>query len=335
MDNTIVYIQSNEKVVENFRERFSEKNIELIAVKTAGEAIEVLRRNEIYLMLIDINISDMRLGELVRIVNQEFPSLILNVCVDVLNALTITKLVNRYGIHKIYVAPWDVDEMIEEIEESIEYANIMADTKKQERNVYNEMENFKQTMASLTAALKKQQYSYAKLKGISDLMIHECGNFDVSDPEVYERRFRELILAFDTYLRMQTTGSLDTNNIEATIRSDYEETKKRHPAFTYDSLECCLVGGVPKVILSNIRFSLWSLAEYGNRTFSNLNINAFSDFVSMSRIKYLVEMRGDKIVSGENDVMKIIFFKVLENISSSITVNENEDMDTIEIEFDV
>ncbi|HOO28036.1 MAG TPA: hypothetical protein PLU43_06190, partial [Lachnospiraceae bacterium] len=109
MEKNILYIQSNEDVAESFREKFAERGIELIVAASASEAFQVMREREITLLLIDINIPDMRLRNLVEVCTRDFPGVILNVCVDVLSPLLITKLVNRHRIHKIFVAPWNVD----------------------------------------------------------------------------------------------------------------------------------------------------------------------------------------------------------------------------------
>ena len=124
MAKNIVYIQANEKIAQSFQETFKERNIELLVAASATEALEIMRQQDIGLLLVDINIPDMRLSQLVEICSRDFPTVIMNVCVDVMNSLLITKLVNRHSIYKIFVAPWDVREMIDEIEESLDEAAI-------------------------------------------------------------------------------------------------------------------------------------------------------------------------------------------------------------------
>ena len=116
MANKILYIQQNENIANEFRGRFSEADFELIVAKSGEEALSLLEDDkDVLLLLVDINIPDMRLRSLVERVKKVAPQILLNVCIDVVDSLLITKLANRYDIHKIYVAPWDIDEIVDEV----------------------------------------------------------------------------------------------------------------------------------------------------------------------------------------------------------------------------
>ncbi len=255
MAKNIVYIQANDKVAASFKEMFAERGVELNVAKSAEEALSIMGRQDVGLLLVDINIPDMRLSKLVEICSRDYPTVILNVCVDVVNSLLVTKLVNRHAIHKIFVAPWDVREMIEEIEESLDAAEISREQVLHEKKIMAEDEQFHNTLSMLTKALEKQQFSYGKIRAITDLVFaHEADlREDASSPSLLPQ-FKQI---FDVYLRMQTKDAMPIDRFEETIRSDFEKLMQGRSGYTMSEISSCLAEDTPKVRAVNLRFVIW------------------------------------------------------------------------------
>ena len=152
--NKIVYLQTNEKIAASFQEEFLKQEIEMLIVKSGEEALEIISKEKVLLLLLDINIPDMRFRKLVDRIRAISPQIIINVCVDVVDPLMITKLSNRHRVHKIYVAPWDVNEIIEEVKESIEIAIINEQINIREEQISSETNELKNTVESLKNTLK-------------------------------------------------------------------------------------------------------------------------------------------------------------------------------------
>lgn len=264
MAGNIVYIQANEKIAESFQEAFGERNIELIVAGTAAEALEIMEQKDVGLLLVDINIPDMRLSGLVEICSKRFPAVIMDVCVDVLNSLMITKLVNRHAIHKIFVAPWDVKEMVEEIEESLDVATISRERILHEKALVDESNRFQETLRSLTESLKNQQFSYGKIRKLTDLLFQGIASLEKTDTDGAEDKpedpaLRQMKMIFDTYLRMQTTETLEASRLEDTVRADLEKLQTNIPSFTY-KVSIVSLQTASKAKIADIRFTLWLLS---------------------------------------------------------------------------
>ena len=349
MAKNIVYIQANEKIAQSFQETFQERGIELIVAPSAEEALKIMAEQDIGLLLVDINIPDMRLSKLVEICTREFPTVIMNVCVDVMNSLLVTKLVNRHAIHKIFVAPWDVREMIDEIEESLDASAISRDRILQERAARTKNEEFQLTLHSLTDALKKQQYSYGTIRAFTDLFFQYAltlaspaegdatgqtadGAGGSGDPTVAESEENRKLLAmlkqiFDMYLRMQTTEALDAANLSQTIRSDMEKLSQNAPGLSAGTIECTLPEGLSKTTIANIRFAIWmityqALQEHAGVTVSVSTVSPADPLTLHVRTKGTADANASKKIPFPEQYLSEILNLITENVSESGTAED-------------
>ncbi|MCR4685863.1 MAG: hypothetical protein K5649_10385 [Lachnospiraceae bacterium] len=291
MARNIVYIQANDKIAQSFKETFRERNVELTVAKSAAEALAIMGKQEVGLLLVDINIPDMRLSQLVEICSRDYPTVILNVCVDVLNSLLITKLVNRHAIHKIFVAPWDVREMVEEIEESLDAAEISREQVLHEKKILQENEDFQNTLQSLKDALKKQQFSYGKIRAITDLFFEHA--LSLTDG----RGMAQIKQIFDVYLRMQTTETVDTGDFAGVLASDFEKLTQGRSGFTLSAGSIALADGAVKVKAVNIRFLFWlivykTLCESMNQEAAVFDFAVSSSVTNETETEFVIKRRG-------------------------------------------
>lgn len=328
MAKNIVYIQANEKIAQSFREMFSERGIELTVATSGQEALEIMARQDVGLLLVDINIPDMRLSKLVEICSRDFPTVIMNVCVDVYNSLLVTKLVNRHAIHKIFVAPWDVHEMINEIEESLDAAEIAREQVLHEKKLMQESDELQGTLHSLTEALKRQQYSYGKIRVITDLFfsyILQTGGED----EENNAKTAQLKKIFDTYLKMQITESIEIDKFEDVIRADIEKLTANAPGFCPDAVSSCLIEGVPKFRAADIRFALWLIvyatlasAADGSGGDAKTVFRVDSALHSSSQANFILKVSGGEI--EKNPFFEQVLSDVLDLLATDVRIDAKE-----------
>lgn len=334
MARNIVYIQANDKIAESFKTTFAERQIDLMVVKSAAEAIKVMKSMEVDVLLVDINIPDMRLSKLVEICTKEFPGVVLNVCVDVMNSLLVTKLVNRHAIRKIFVAPWDVKEMVEEIEESLDAAQIAREQKIYENKILKENEHFEETLSSLTKALKKQQYSYNTIKSFTDVIL---ADLPLLNDKIGSAELERIKFIFDTYLRMQTTDSIDIDRFEDLLRSDMDKISKTYPGFSCSEIISCLIGGVPKSKAANIRFVIWLVAICAAVTMNECEYIIDSQFSSVTKASFFLTVKGESVRSDE--LLEKYKTLLLNNLCEKTEISEDNSDDkkstTIDLEFSI
>lgn len=326
----IVYVQKNEEIATLFQEKFLKNEIEMIHAKSGEEALEIITREKVLLLLIDINLPDMRLRKFIDRLRAISPQVILNVCVDVLDPLMITKLSNRHHIHKIYVAPWDIDNIVEELKESLEIAIISEQANVKEENLIVEKEEFENTLNSLKETLKKQQHSYSKFLTLTDCFTDALADKTLEDDEFKDR----LIFARDLYsamLKMQTTGSFDIDRFEESIRADLEGLKKTFKLISVGEISSCLFGGQSRPSAQNIRFSIYMLARLYAQFYRDFVLDVSSHYLTTREAEFCIKitLRNDRC-SASQETMKR-YSKYIDEIVSSMTSSHRESIEENEV----
>jgi len=331
MEKGILYIQENTEFAERFQKRFAERGIELLTAASASEALTILRGQEIALLLIDYNMSDMQLGELVERCGP-YPDLVFAVCIEEEDPLLLTTLVNRYRVKKLFPAPWDIDEIIDEIEDAVMYAGSLAEQKKQAHLFNQEKAEFEKTLDSLTGSLKKQQYSYYKLNEVTQILLMQLKGMQAPESADFEEQYRIIEDIFTTMLKMRTTGTANINGFEALLLHDMEKIKKEYPGFHTEELHSCLAGPMRKGKVVNIRFVLWLLAKYGAVTVEECGMSVISKPLRPGRAAFEITLKG-AMKKPLSDLLERLVKELLDELSVRWELEERENALVYRIEF--
>lgn len=317
MKKQIVYLQPNDEIAAQFTEHLASDDIEILRAKSGEEALEIISSEEVLLLLIDINIPDMRLREVVERVRRISPQIILNVCIDVLDPLLITKLSNRHDIHKIYVAPWNTEDIVEEMKESLEVALINEQFNIREQHVNSEIEELNSTLESLKETLKKQQRSYAKFSNVTKCFTDVLAKINENDSGT-ERKIRFAKDIFDEYLKMQTTGSFDIDRFEDDIRESLESLKGKAPGIRIGEIISCLIGGQSRTYAQNIRFGIYLIARYCAEFYRDFSISVTSHHITTRLAEVCISISDVGNTAEDSETMKD-YLGYVRDILSGIT----------------
>lgn len=318
--NKIIYVQSNEAIAKSFKERFLENDIEMRTASSGEEALNAIEEEGVLLLLIDINLPDMRLRKLVDRIRERRPQTILNVCVDVLDPLMITKLSNRHHIHKIYVAPWDVDTIIEDVKESLEIAVINEETNVKEEQITSEKRELEETLESLKNTLRKQQHSYKKLSGLMDCFTNPLAD-KTEDDEELSRRMELAKEVCNTLLKMQTTGTFDVDKFEEDLRRDLREIKGKAYGFKCGEISSCLFGEQSRPQTQNVRFCIYVLSRLYAEYYNTFTVNVSSHFLTTKEAEFCVNFEIAEKINEQLREKHKDYFDYVEGMISDMTLD--------------
>lgn len=327
MHRQIVYLQPNEELAEQFTDYLESDEISILHAKSGEEALQIIEKEKVLLLLIDINIPDMRLRELVERVRRVSPQIILNVCIDVLDPLLITKLSNRHNIHKIYVAPWNIDEIIEEMRDSLEIAMIDEQINVREQNITSEIESINETLESLKDTLKKQQRSFAKLSNVTKCFTEAyLLNGEVDSDSKRKLEFcDELFLKF---LKMQTTGSFDADKFENEIKEDIISLRSHTTKIKVGEISTSLLGEQSRAYAQNMRFGIYLIAKFYAEFYREFEINVSSHYVTTRLVETCIQISVNGEAKGSenliNDYLEYVK-NTLSEITTGFRVEEKDD----------
>lgn len=331
MEKGILYIQENKEFAGRFQKRFAERGIELLTAASASDALTILSGQAIVLLLIDYNMTDMPLGELVERC-RPYPDLVFAVCIEEDDPLLLTTLVNRYRFKKLFPAPWDIDEIIDEIEDAVKHARILAEQKEQKRLFDQEKAEFEKTLDSLTGSLKKQQYSYYKLSEVTQILLTQLKGMHAFDSADFEEQYRIIEDIFTTMLKMRTTGTANIDGFEAMLLHDMERIEKEYPGFHAEEIHSCLTGRMRKGKVVNIRFVLWLLAKYGAVTVEKCRMSVTSKLLNPGCAAFEITLKG-VVKKPLQDLPKLLIKELLDELSIRWKLEEREDALVYRIEF--
>lgn len=117
--NTILYVDDEESNLRIFRMAFK-RHYNVITAINGMEAIDILRSNDVQLIITDQKMPEMTGTELLEKVLPEFPDVIRIILTGFADIEAIIKAVNRCGIYKYITKPWDKGEMKLTIDKALE-----------------------------------------------------------------------------------------------------------------------------------------------------------------------------------------------------------------------
>jgi len=271
----IIYLQSNIEIAKTFREAFWENDIEIVFAKTGEEALNILEREKVLLLLLDINIPDMDIYEITDKLREKQPRIGIFTLIDVVDPLTVTKLANVYSMEKIYLAPWDLKQITCDVKEKIQVLAREDIYEIDEKDFLSERQEIEETIEKLKSKLKRQQKSYKKLQGLTTCFT-DAFSIVKQDDEEYKNRLDFAVDVYTLLLKNQTTGSFNVEKFKEDIVRDLKEIKGNNAGIEIGEVVSCFLAGQSRVKAQNIRFCIGVLAKFYSRfeKFFRIDINS-------------------------------------------------------------
>ena len=256
MDKSILYLQANERIADNLKGRFNDEGIEFIHASSAAEAFEMLKEREFYLTLSNGFIPDMRVHEFVKKCSAEYPDMILDVCMDLTDPKYVPMIVNEDCVRKVFLPPWNIDDIVEGVKASIDEAFIHRDLVRRINELKNDEKTFEETIENLKISLHKQQYSYNKIAPFVNRVLDAfLRRRDMG--ETYNNFVKR---ALDKMLRLQTTGTFKAEELKNIITTNMADAIGDNENIKIGEVKNCLYGEVSRASMADLTFAFWIIA---------------------------------------------------------------------------
>ncbi len=309
MDTSILYLQANESIASNLKDRFNAEGIEFINAASAAQAFELLASREFYLTLSDGFIPDMRVHDFVEKCEKEYPDMILDVCMDLNDPKYVPLIVNKDCVRKVFLPPWNIEDIVENVKASIDEAHIHMDLVRRMEELAAEEKTFADTVDTLRKSLLRQQYSYNKIAPFFNRVLDAfLKRRDLGD--VYRDFVRK---SCDKMLRLQTTAYFKVSELRNIIYDNISDALKNSKNVTVGEVKSCLYGEVSRSAMADLTFSLWILAVVEGYKCDNAVINIDSRYVTTRKCEYKMSVTGEKITDAPVDI-QVYIANILNNI---------------------
>ena len=135
MDNkpTVLFVDDEEKVLKSLKRGFLDEPYKKLFAISGKEALEILEKNEIYVIVTDMRMPEMNGLELLKIVKEKYPDVVRMVLSGYTQISTLLTAINQGEIFKFITKPWKLEkEFKPAIHEAIEHYLANYEQKKAE-----------------------------------------------------------------------------------------------------------------------------------------------------------------------------------------------------------
>ena len=290
MEVSVLYLQANERIAQTLKDRFNAEGIEFLYATSAGAAFELFAERDIYLTLTDGFIPDMRVHDFIQKVAREYPHMLVDVCVDLTDPQYIPQIVGEDCVRKVFLPPWNIDDIVEGVKASIDEAQIKSHLVERINELKEEEKAFSETLKGLRASLMKQQYSYNKIAPFFNRVMESF----LARGE-YEESFKHFVhRSCERMLRLQTTAAFKPSEMSRIIKNNIEESVSYYENVSVGEVNSCLFGDVPKSKMGDLIFILRLLAKVEGVKCKEAVLSVDSRYITSNNCEYSLKVEGNR-----------------------------------------
>ena len=132
MENkTVLFVDDDEIVLRSIERGLLDEPYNKLFAKSGEEAIEILRNQEVHVMVTDMRMPGMSGHELLKTVRKEFPQIVSIILSGYTHSTTIMMAIHQEDVFKFIPKPWKMaEDFIPTIRRAIDHYNLQIEHKK-------------------------------------------------------------------------------------------------------------------------------------------------------------------------------------------------------------
>ena len=125
---TVLFVDDEEKVLSCLKSGLLSEPYETLFASSGKKALEILEKNEVHVIVTDMQMPEMGGLELLRIVKKDYPHIIRMVLSGFADIQTLLGAINKGEIFRFITKPWDFDKDFKPaIRQAIEYYDLHSE----------------------------------------------------------------------------------------------------------------------------------------------------------------------------------------------------------------
>lgn len=332
MEESIIYLQSDSDVADSMRKRFEEDEGEFIICQNATETLEMLKVREFSLLLVDEIISDMRMIEFISEVSENYPNMKINVCTSTTDVTQLNELMRIDSVRKIFLSPYEWDEVEDGIRDSIDAGRLYNSRKKREEAYDNKKIEFNNMVEDISSLMNKQKEGYSIMSAILNPLRDAVLSQVISVQD--ENYMNFVTVSCEKYLRLNTLGSLEADNFCETIKKEINDLFLRTPHLKLEDLDIRFNSDVSRHKLANIRMAIWIISRLSMITVKNGDVSIKSEYLSASDFRISLLIKGRVMPDDYLPKYREYVYGVLEHVCKTYKLTKSEDGIRYELDFE-
>ncbi len=119
---TVLFVDDEEKILKSLKRGLLDEPYNILLATSGKEAIGILKREEVHIIVTDMRMPEMSGLELLRIVKEDYPGIVRIVLSGYTQVTTLLTAINQGEIFKFITKPWQLEEEFKPaIREAVEY----------------------------------------------------------------------------------------------------------------------------------------------------------------------------------------------------------------------
>ncbi len=119
---TVLFVDDEERLLNSLKRGFLDEPYNTIFANSGKEALEILEKKDVHVLVTDMRMPEMGGLELLKIVKEKYPHIVRMVLSGYTQVGTLLTAINQGEIYKYITKPWKLEEeFIPSIREAIEY----------------------------------------------------------------------------------------------------------------------------------------------------------------------------------------------------------------------
>ncbi len=128
---TVLFVDDEKKILTSLKRGLLDEPYETLFANSGKEALEILKRKKVHVIVTDMRMPEMTGLELLRIVKEEYPHIVRMVLSGYTQISTLLTAINQGEVYKYITKPWKLEEDFKpSIREAIDYYNLRSERDK-------------------------------------------------------------------------------------------------------------------------------------------------------------------------------------------------------------
>ena len=128
---TVLFVDDEKKILTSLKRGLLDEPYETLFANSGKEALEILMREEVHVIVTDMRMPEMTGLELLRIIKKDYPQIVRMVLSGYTQISTLLTAINQGEVYKYITKPWKLEEDFKpSIREAIDYYDLRSERNK-------------------------------------------------------------------------------------------------------------------------------------------------------------------------------------------------------------
>jgi len=124
---TVLFVDDEEKILTSLKRGLLDEPYKTLFANSGKEALEILQRSEVHVIVTDMRMPEMGGLELLKIVKNDYPHIIRMVLSGYTQVSTVLTAINQGEIFRFITKPWKLEEEFKPaVREAVEYYSFQS-----------------------------------------------------------------------------------------------------------------------------------------------------------------------------------------------------------------